>query len=75
MILAKLIENRGGKHTLMRFIPIVSRARVDLERHLHRDRRHRGVLHHRLDHGQSALDLLFGSFEDKLVMYLKQHAG
>ena len=69
------MQDRGGKHTLMRFIPIVGRAGIDLQRHLHRDRRHRGVLHHRLDDRQRALDLFLGRFEDELVMHLQEHAG
>ena len=41
----------------MRLIPVLRRPRVHRQRHRHRDRRHRRILHHRADDGDCAFGL------------------
>src|SRR6266852_500581 len=57
----------------MRLVPIVRRARVDLQRQRQHDGGERSILHGVLHDRQRRSDLVVGYLEDQLVMHLQQH--
>jgi len=65
--------SRRSRHGLMRFVPVVSRARIHLERHRQRKRRHGRFFHDFLDNWERALDLAVRHLEHQLIVHLQQH--
>lgn len=55
-------------------VPVMRGAGIDLQWHLHVERRHRGILHDRDDQRDRTFDIGILDLEYQFVMHLQQHA-